>query len=52
MGPRRAHRKGVARGGWLYFKISMQLDLANGFTMVIFFFSAKSIVSKVDKKVR
>jgi len=43
MGPRRAHREGVARGGGGYFKISMPLDLANGFSMVIFFFF------KVDK---
>jgi hypothetical protein len=40
MGIRRAHREGVARGRRLYFKISMPLDLANGFTMVIFFFFA------------
>ena len=39
MGPWQAHREGVAWGGRLYFKISMPLDLANGFTMVIFFFS-------------
>ena len=33
--------KGLPGGGG-YFKISMPLDLANGFTMVIFFFFAKS----------
>ena len=45
MGIRRAHREGVARGRRLYFKISMPLDLANGFTMVVFFLDGSILVN-------
>jgi hypothetical protein len=38
MGTRQARREVIARGGRLNFKIFMPLDLANGFTMVLFFF--------------